>query len=484
MFNLLGKWRYRIRSVPSTSAAYSPLEQGIRWAGITFPRCDLGAHYALIGASGSGKTTVLRSLMSSALRSGARLIINDRGHEFGLDVLGCGRQPILVNPFDQRCARWDLCRDLKDSATAGSFAASAIPERQGDHQPYFRDAAWELARAGIISLQENFKTWQLRDLIEGTKTETRLRALLNLSEVGRVALECHANEQSGTAWPNVFSTLRTKLVQLEDVALIWEKAEHSFSIEEWMKCKTVLLLGYEHLRAPAIDALNRALFERATQAVLASVGQTALEDDGLLLPDQETWFFAEEAREFKRLEGLRATMNEGRRAGAHVVISCQEIAGLQAVYGKEEADELLANCDQMAILKLNHPATREWAAQWVGQHERWRYSYSNTSGQHGSKTTSRSVVQVQTVLPQQFRDFKKASFAEGVYGIASSASLPPWFMHVTPEEIAALPKANPSEPRFIPRDRKDYSARPWTGPVAERIQEIMGPDSGIKWPTP
>src|SRR3546814_190663 len=84
---------------------------GVTLAGVPLSRQDETMHVAVIGATGSGKSTALRALMADALRRGDRQVVADPEGTSMSAFFEPG--DIILNPFDQRCARWDLLAEIE-----------------------------------------------------------------------------------------------------------------------------------------------------------------------------------------------------------------------------------------------------------------------------------------------------------------------------------------------------------------------------------
>ena len=77
--------------------------------------------------------------------------------------------------------------------------------------------------------------------------------------------------------------------------------------------------------------------------------------------------FLDEFREAGKLEGLRRLLNKGRSKGACVVLGCQDVEGVRAEYGREEANEILAQCTHTVVLNVGSPETAQWATGIFGE---------------------------------------------------------------------------------------------------------------------
>ena len=122
------------------------LTGGVTLAGLPLSREDETMHVAVIGATGSGKSTALRALMADALRRGDRQVVADPEGAAMSAFFAAG--DILLNPFDRRCARWDLLAEIERPSDYAFLAQSLLPHLGvGEHDQWITYAQQLLAAA-------------------------------------------------------------------------------------------------------------------------------------------------------------------------------------------------------------------------------------------------------------------------------------------------------------------------------------------------
>jgi type IV secretory pathway TraG/TraD family ATPase VirD4 len=121
----------------------------------------------------------------------------------------------------------------------------------------------------------------------------------------------------------------------------------------------VLVLGNDDSVRAAMDAINQVLFQRASELVLRKPNSWS----------RRSWFFLDEVREAGKLAGLPRLMNKGRSKGVCVALGFQDIHGMKSVYGAELALELVGQCSNKVLLRLESAETAKWASETVGQYE-------------------------------------------------------------------------------------------------------------------
>lgn len=426
------------------------------WAGLEIPHEKLDAHYVVFGTTGSGKTLSIRMLMESVLRSKHvtprfRAIVYDYKRELYPYLIGMGipdDQCLLLQPFDTRSVAWDIAADASEPASAYELATILAPvHEKGDH-PYFSSAAQDILRGVIGTLNEiALRQWTLNDILEITATPKSIEAFITKSEEGRRLSEVYFDTKAPTTASNIVSTIRTKLAPFETIARAWTHARFRISLKDWMQSRTVLVFGADKTVKTALDAINRAMFKRASQLITSRTDEN---------PPDETWIFLDEARQLGRLDGLSDLLNEGRSKGAHVVLGFQDLEGLYAVYGEHIAREMVGNCGSIAVLKLNNPTTEKWASQYFGEFREMKRSQTFSSGSggghfHSSSSETFQEQKTEVLLPQEFHNFPPTNRTNGLTGVFQLSATDAWAHTIQADFIDEHLHAPGIVPSFAPR---------------------------------
>ena len=85
-------------------------------------------HMAMIGTTGSGKTTALRQLLDGIEARGEAALVYDTCGEFVAHYYRPDRGDIILNPFDARCAFWSPFAEIGHPADAARIAHQFITE--------------------------------------------------------------------------------------------------------------------------------------------------------------------------------------------------------------------------------------------------------------------------------------------------------------------------------------------------------------------
>ncbi len=455
---------------------------GVRFGWLQVPESQATTHFAIMGATGSGKTILIRSMMESILpRIGqgkdTRALIYDAKRDMIPILVGQGMEDRIVSlhPFDQRGSAWDMAKDITSPASADQAATVLIPNEKGISNPFFTDAARALM-TGVITVFIRIcpEAWTFRDVIVALKSATRIKLVLGACEETRDLIEQYfANEKTAN---DVMTTIATKIQRYQYVAAAWEKATSSISLKEWINSESILVLGNDEEARSAIDALNQVIFKRISELVLNQSESFT----------RRTWIFLDELKEAGELPGLASLLSKGRSKGACITVGFQDIEGLSAAMKDSRvAHEIVGLCANKAVLRLDSAETARWAAAMFGDQEIEQKRVSTNSGtstQEGmgsrsSTSTSTSEQWInskrQAVLPSEFLDLppvEKSGALHGYYIVPSvgtyTASIK---MSGEDSILEGMHKVSEDVPGYLEKPKEDQYLRLWDEKDLKRL---------------
>lgn len=371
------------RLAPAWSGAlgrgWARLTGGVALAGVPLGRADETMHVAVIGATGSGKSSALRALMADALRRGDRQLVADP--EGG--AMAAFRAPgdIILNPFDARCARWDLLAEIERPADFAFLATSLLPHMgQGDHDQWISYAQQLLAGA-----MENFWTLKL-----GTSDD--FITMLASARLGELRQLCAGTpsaryfEEGGERM--LASILGTLAPAVGHLRLIAGREGAPFSLRRWIREGSgSLWMPYAANETAALRGLiscwtNIAIFETLSLAPSA---------------ERRIWFQVDELDALGRIEGLKDGLARLRKFGGCVALGFQSYAQLRQIYG-EGAETIIENCGNLLLLRSglsDDGGTAKLASELIGSREVERHDVSR------SRSRGRYLSRSMTIQPRR-----------------------------------------------------------------------------------
>jgi hypothetical protein len=348
---------------------------GVALAGVPLSRADETMHVATIGATGSGKSTALRALMHDALVRGDRQVVADP-EGTALDAF-FAEGDIILNPFDARCARWDLLSEIERPSDFAFVASSLLPHLgQGDHDQWISYAQQLLAGA-----LENFWTLEL-----GTSDD--FIEMLGCAKLGELRQLCIGTpaaryfEDGGERMlASIMGTMAPAIGNLRHMAA---REGESFSLRAWVRGGSgSLWMPYAANETAALRGLiscwmNIAIFETLS-----------------LAPSRERriWFQIDEMDALGRIEGLTNALARLRKFGGCVALGFQSYAQLRQVYG-DGAETIIENCGNLLLLRSglsDDGGTAKLASQLIGSREVERQDINRTRSRGRYLTRSMSM---------------------------------------------------------------------------------------------
>lgn len=414
-------------------------------------------HFAFVGATGSGKTILIRLLMQSVLGNATkrdvptRMLIYDSKRDM-LPVLygifdrlkrtDAKEHITLLNPFDKRGVAWDMVQDITEPAHAQELASILIREEQNAKDPFYPNAARLIVENVILSFIENNPLqWTFRDVCNAVQTKRAITSVLTRSSRTAWVIESLFGDERTTA--NIMATIAAAMRPYRVIAALWHKAAEAkpprkISLHEWARSrKGILVLGNSPTSRTAVDAINQVLFKRLSQIFLEEEEELDLERD-----PRRVWVFMDEFVRAGKLNGAVELATEGRSKGVSFVVGFQDVNGLRAVYGKEIAEEILGQCTSIALLRMNSPDTSEWASRIVGQYRGKDTKVSASEGYQVGKdrssstgtNTEQQIVDRVSLLPSHFQRIKPIS-RERKQGLGGVFCSPYWVSEEPVDEI-------------------------------------------------
>ncbi|MDB5737346.1 MAG: type secretion system protein VirD4 [Sphingomonas bacterium] len=283
---------------------------------------------------------------------------------------------VILNPFDRRCARWDLLAEIERPGDHAFLAQSVLPHLGiGEHDQWITYAQQLLAAA-----LENFGRM-------GLGTTSDLITMLASGSIPELKLLCQGTAAARYFEPGgekmLASILGTLAPAIGNLRFITALDGDPFSIRQWVRSGAgSLWLPYTANQVAALRGLISCWMNIAILETLS------------LTPDRDRriWFHIDELDALGRIEGLKDAQARLRKFGGCVAIGFQSSAQVKAVYG-EAAHTIIENCGNLLLLRSGLSeggGTAELASDLIGSREVERddVSRSRTRGRYTSRSTS------------------------------------------------------------------------------------------------
>lgn len=350
--------------------------------GVPFPHGLEQSHIILVGTTGAGKTTELRSLVRQARKRGDRAVIFDLTGAY-VEAFYNPETDTILNPNDERCPSWSLFEDCKTQTEFTAAAQALVPNDGNNADPFWAMAArmlmvemcMKLQEAGLGSnraLAENLMTADLKrvhKILESTIADP-----ITAPEAARMAESVRA----------VFNT------NAQALRFIPEDGE-LFSIADWVRSEekpgAILFVSARHVDL----AMNKALLTLWMDLAINTL---------MTLPRTRTlrlWYMFDELGALHRLSSIENGLQTARGFGGAMVLGLHSFARLQVIYGREGAENLTSLARTKLILATADRKTAEACAEFIGNREVRQmdeaYSYGYNNLRDASTLTPRKQVE-------------------------------------------------------------------------------------------
>ena len=433
--------------------------EGLSWGDQVISDADATRHFLIAGTTGSGKTHVQRILMERPLlrlptEPDSRVLIYDAKGDTTpyLKRIGVTAPVYSFHPFEARdnfpqAVSWDAGKDITSPMRALNLAAALHPKEGGGTNQYFVNAARHVS-AGVLKslIKHNAGDWTFSEFIAISLSRSLTMQVLLRDSAGKRIVETYLRDDR--TGDDVFSTVCTQLAYFEPVAALWKRSKHSLSIREWLSSNSVLLLGQNSTASAALDVLNAQLFRLFADEV-DSLHNSAT---------RRVWVWLEEAREAKGLvdsEALQLLANKGRSRGVCLVLAFQAIEGFHSAAGKENAENLIAQCSHKALLRMESQGSAKWASELLGQLEKIEVFRNDNDQLLAGEGRSEQRVLKDAVLPSEFYTIPDTSKRNGLQGFFVSPGRNPRRVWLSPKVVGEVVVSDADECEHAVRQRAE-----------------------------
>jgi hypothetical protein len=315
-------------------------------------------HMAMIGTTGSGKTTVLRQVLDGIEDRGEAALVYDTSGEFIAHYFDPGRGDIILNPFDARCAFWSPFAEIAHPADADRIAQQLISET-GQHD---RDVWLETSRILVANMLRAL--WRegrgtLPELLHALQVQTaaELKVWLGDSSSARTFAD-DADRATGSV---LF--MLAKAANLIQFLRVPNGDERPFSFRDF-------IAGLDKRPGPRpwVFVPRKEDYFEAAKPLLACWLECAASAMLGLAPSarRRVWFLLDELADLPAVDNLARLLPEGRKFGAAVILTFQGIGQMRSRYGRDISESMLGCCNTKLFLQLTDAESRRWASDTIG----------------------------------------------------------------------------------------------------------------------
>jgi len=391
---------------------------------LRIPREAENTHFLIVGDTGSGKSTIIRSILCQVAERGHSAIVYDPACEFVRQFYSPDRGDIVLNPLDERCPYWSPSAELQRKAEAKALAVSLFqpggntlkffvesPQKIFAHLLSYLPTPTELVHwmSHPEEIDRRVKDTELAALIDPKAPQQRTGVLGSLNMVA-----------------DSFRLLPTEA----DGNGLWAATEWAEKRQGW-----IFITSRPALR----EALRPLISLWLDILVLRLLTEPH--------PNQRpAWFVIDELASLQRLPQLHTAITENRKANNPVILGFQGRSQLEARYG-EDAEAMLSQPATKIFLKTSEPRAARWVSEAIGEVEIEKLRETHYDGQRAGRNFALDRQTEPLVLPSE------------ISGLDQLHAFLKYANHVTRFSFPYidLPKAHPG---FIERKMDDFLPSP------------------------
>jgi len=372
----------QVRAMPFARRKEAGIHHPYLLADIPWPHRLEQSHTMLIGTTGSGKTTALRSLVAQMRQRQDSAVVFDLTGTYVENFYDPERD-IILNPMDQRCPAWSIFDDCSSYSNFTSAAAALIPSDGGSSEPFWALAARTLFIEMCVRLQERGQTTNLA-LSENLMTA-------DLKRVHRFLANTIADPLTAPEAARMAESIRAVFNTNAQILRFLPDEGEPFSIRRWMmtdkKPGSILFVtsDYDDLE------MNRAILTLWMNLAITSL---------MKLPrtrSLRTWFMFDEVGALHRLPAIEKGLQTARNFGGAMILGLHSFQKLVEVYGEQGAKNLTSLARTKLMLATADHDTAEECARFIGNREVRQmdeaYSYGYNQTRDASTLTPRKQVE-------------------------------------------------------------------------------------------
>ena len=354
-------------------------------AGIAYPWRLEQSHTMLIGTTGAGKTTQLRSLVKQLRERGHSAVIFDLTGAF-VESFFNPETDVILNPMDQRCRPWTIFNDCDIYADFLSAATALIPSDPGDKEPFWQLAARTLFVEICVKLKADGETTNAA-IAHHLMTAELKRIHAKLEDTVAAPLTTEKAARMAESIRSVFNTNGNVLRFLPDPV---EGGAQAFSITDWMTQEhapgSIMFITSNHTDLTLTRPLLTLWMDLAVNSLMR-------------LPrtrDLRTWFLFDEVHALHALPAIEHGLQTARNFGGAFVLGIHSFDKLVETYGEQGAVSLTGLARTKLVLATADYRSAERCAEFIGNREVRQmdeaYSYGYNSNRDASTITPRTQV--------------------------------------------------------------------------------------------
>ena len=308
-------------------------------------------HVLLVGAPGTGKTNLITTMLEGIRRDGKRAIVFDTAGSFVERFYRPGRD-IILNPLDERTARWTPWVDVPRDYHYDQIAQSVIPDKGGD--PFWAKAA----RGTLVAVMRALvaKQAMLVSVLLDMLIRSSLKDLASFVKgTEGAAFISEEGERTSAGIQAELASVMRSFAYLDDT-------EEGLSIRDWVAREDDDGWLFITVKADQLSSLRPLI---TVWLDIAISGIMSLKPDR----HRRLYVVIDELPSLQKLPSLPDFLARARKYGGCGILGFQSYPQLEATYGLQEAAAITGYCSTWVALRANDTPTAKLISENLGQVE-------------------------------------------------------------------------------------------------------------------
>jgi type IV secretory pathway TraG/TraD family ATPase VirD4 len=334
---------------------------------VAIPRAIESSHIEIMGDSGTGKSALIRQILTQVGERGQTAIVYDPALEYTPQFYSPSRGDVILNPLDERMPYWSPGDELGHDAEALTLAASLFPDRHNDN-PFFVEGPRKIF-AHLLTFKpspEELSWWMCHE----EEIDRRVRGTEFAAMIDKQAPQ----QRSGVlASLNMIADTMKLLPREKETSARWSARAWSQERRGWL-----FITSTPETRKRLVPLTSLWLDMLVLR--LMNQGQTS---------SRSVWFILDELASLQKLPQLHTAITENRKSNNPVVLGFQGRSQLETRYG-HEAEAMMSQPATKIFLRTSEPRAAKWISDTIGEQEIERLRESRSSGHYPQHRKSKS----------------------------------------------------------------------------------------------
>lgn len=353
----------------------APMEApGVPLGNVRLPEHLESLHMLIEGATGTGKTQLLKNMVAHLRARGDTVVVVDTNY----DMWTAFNQPddVILSPFDPAFPGWLPRNEVRAPADWSAMAQSFIGDGIGEA------AQWhQMAKAMFAATARGYQ--RIVEEAGDTFDHTELFHLLTGAEAEDLAPFIHGTAAASLGIND--KALNNVRMTFFETLKFWEHLRPgSFSVREWVergKDRPSIFIPYRKRELPEAKNLISCWLDQIITTA-CDLGEDR---------HNRVWIIIDELSGLGEIPSLKTAVTELRKTGFRVVAGIQNFEQVELLYGRNGAITITNSLSNKVILRATDAASAERQSKLIGDARYQVMTLGQSSGTDGKRSTTQSV---------------------------------------------------------------------------------------------